>query len=164
MKPNMKNSKRVKFFAAAIIAIAAAGHDSLACTNVLITRGASADGSCMISYAADSHQLFGELYFRPAADWEEGSMLKIYNWDTGYLMGEIPQASHTYQTVGNMNEHQLIIAETTYGGREELWEQEGAIRHAPEGGNGPRSHKDHSRTRGHMGICVRGRVLLHCRH
>lgn len=127
MKPNMKNSKRVKFFAAAIIAIAAAGHDSLACTNVLITRGASADGSCMISYAADSHQLFGELYFRPAADWEEGSMLKIYNWDTGYLMGEIPQASHTYQTVGNMNEHQLIIAETTYGGREELWEQEGAI-------------------------------------
>ena len=70
----MKNSKRVKFFAAAIIAIAAAGHDSLACTNVLITRGASADGSCMISYAADSHQLFGELYFRPAADWEEKSL------------------------------------------------------------------------------------------
>lgn len=93
-----------------------------ACTNILVTHGASADGSAMVSYAADSHQLFGELYYSPAADWEKGEMLKIYEWDTGKYLGMIPQARHTYQTVGNMNEHQLIIAETTYGGRPELYD------------------------------------------
>lgn len=91
-----------------------------ACTNVIVTKGASADGSCLVSYAADSHQLYGELYFTPAADWPEGALLDIYNWDTGLFGGRIPQVSHTYQTVGNMNEHQLIICETTFGGREEL--------------------------------------------
>lgn len=98
-----------------------------ACTNILVTRGASADGSCMVSYAADSHQLFGELYYRPAADWEKGAMLNIYEWDTAKYLGQIPQVRHTYQTVGNMNEHQLIIAETTYGGRSELWDSTGVM-------------------------------------
>ena len=98
-----------------------------ACTNILVTRGASADGSCMVSYAADSHQLFGELYYRPAADWEKGAMLNIYEWDTAKYLGQIPQVRHTYQTVGNMNEHQLIIAETTYGGRPELWDSTGVM-------------------------------------
>ena len=98
-----------------------------ACTNILVTRGASADGSCMVSYAADSHQLFGELYYRPVADWEKGAMLNIYEWDTAKYLGQIPQVRHTYQTVGNMNEHQLIIAETTYGGRPELWDSTGVM-------------------------------------
>ena len=98
-----------------------------ACTNILITKGASADGSCMVSYAADSHQLFGELYYHPAADWGKNSMLDVYEWDTHKFLGRIPQAPHTYQTVGNMNEHQLIIGETTYGGRSELWDSTGVM-------------------------------------
>ncbi len=98
-----------------------------ACTNVIVTKGASADGSCMISYAADSHWLFGELYLRKAADWAPGTMLQITEWDTMKHLGEIPQVAHTFQTVGNMNEHQLIIAETTYGGREELVDPAGIM-------------------------------------
>jgi dipeptidase len=81
----------------------------------------------MITYAADSHVLYGELYFRPAADWAEGTMISIYEWDTGKLLGEIPQVPHTYSVVGNMNEYQVAIGETTYGGRAELGSQEGAI-------------------------------------
>ncbi len=91
-----------------------------ACTNIIVTKGASADGSCMVTYAADSHQLYGELYFRPAADWPAGAMLDIFDWDGGMYRGKIAQIPHTYQTVGNMNEHQLIIMETTFGGREGL--------------------------------------------
>ena len=94
--------------------------ESQACTNVLVTKGASADGSNMISYAADSHQLYGELYFAPAGVWNPGDMRQINEWDTGKFLGHIPQVGRTYQRVGNMNEHQLIIAETTYGGRPEL--------------------------------------------
>jgi dipeptidase len=98
-----------------------------ACTNFLVTKGASTDGSTFISYAADSHVLFGELYFWAAADHEEGSMLKVYEWDTGKYLGEIPQVAHTYNVVGNMNEHQLAIGETTYGGRHELVDSTGII-------------------------------------
>ena len=98
-----------------------------ACTNILVTPGASADGSSMISYAADSHALFGELYFKRAADWAKGSLLKVYDWDTQRYLGEILQAAHTYKTVGNMNEHQLIIGETTFGGREELHDETGKV-------------------------------------
>ncbi len=98
-----------------------------ACTSILVTKGASKDGSTMISYAADSHQLYGALYFRPAADYPEGTMLKVYEWDTGKYLGEIPQVGHTYQTVGNMNEHQLAISESTFGGRKELYGQDGII-------------------------------------
>lgn len=97
------------------------------CTNFLVTKGASIDGSTMITYAADSHTLYGELYFQPAADHPEGTMRKIYEWDTGKYLGEIPQPAHTYSVIGNMNEFQLAISETTYGGRKELGSQEGAI-------------------------------------
>jgi dipeptidase len=93
---------------------------SQACTNFLVTKGASTDGSTMITYAADSHVLYGELYYRPAADYPEGAMLDVYEWDTGKYLGRIPQVRHTYSVVGNMNEHQVSIGETTYGGREEL--------------------------------------------
>ena len=98
-----------------------------ACTNIIVTRGASTDGSAMVSYAADSHWLYGELYFRNAADWKRGSMRKIYDWDSGRYLGEIEEIAHTYKRVGNMNEHQLIIAETTFGGREELHDKYGLL-------------------------------------
>ena len=96
-----------------------------ACTNFLITKGASTDGSCMISYAADSHVLYGELYHYPAKDWPAGAMLDVYDWDGGMYRGQIPQIAHTYNVVGNMNEYQLAIGETTYGGLESLWEGDG---------------------------------------
>ena len=91
-----------------------------ACTNFLITKGASADGSCMISYSADSHTLFGELYHWPAAVYPEGAMLDVYDWDTGKFLGKIKQVRQTYNVIGNMNENQVALGETTYGGREEL--------------------------------------------
>ena len=103
------------------------GVHSFACTNVIVTAGASSDGSVMVTYAADSHQLYGELYFHPAKNWDEGSMLKVYNWDEGNYMGSIRQVPKTFQTVGNMNEHQLMITETTFGGREELWHGAGVM-------------------------------------
>lgn len=96
-----------------------------ACTNVIITPGASRDGSSIVSYAADSHLLFGELYFRPAAFYPENSVLPVVEWDTQRPLGNIRQVRQTYQTVGNMNQHQLIIAETTWGGREELYSGSG---------------------------------------
>ena len=89
-----------------------------ACTNLIVTKGASANGSNMCTYAADSHQLYGALHFTPAADFPAGAMREIIDWDSGKRLGEIPQASHVYSVTGNMNEHQLVIGETTYGGRE----------------------------------------------
>ncbi|MEZ5106880.1 MAG: C69 family dipeptidase [Draconibacterium sp.] len=97
------------------------------CTNFLITKGATVDGSTMITYAADSHTLYGELYFQPAQDYTAGAMRDIYEWDTGKFLGQIPQPSHTYSVIGNMNEFQLAIGETTFGGRSELETQKGAI-------------------------------------
>ena len=100
---------------------------TFACTNYLITRSASTDGSTMISYAADSHVLYGELYHWPAATWPEGTMMDIYEWDTGKFLGKIEQAAETYNVVGNINEHQVAIGETTYGGLSVLGKQPGAI-------------------------------------
>ncbi|QZT36865.1 C69 family dipeptidase [Halosquirtibacter xylanolyticus] len=104
-----------------------ATYSSDACTNFLITKGASKDGSTMVTYAADSHSLYGELYFWPAADHAQGAMRDVYDWDSGKYLGQIPELSHTYQVVGNMNEHQLVIGETTFGGRSELHGQAGAV-------------------------------------
>ena len=98
-----------------------------ACTNYLVTKGASTDGSVMISYAADSHVLYGDLYHWPAAKWPAGAMLDVYDWDTGKFLGKIKQAAETYNVVGNVNEYQVAIGETTYGGRKELHHQDGAI-------------------------------------
>jgi dipeptidase len=98
-----------------------------ACTNFLVTRGASVNGSTMITYSADSHQLYGELYYWPARDYPEGTMLDVYEWDTGRYLGKIKQSAHTYSVVGNMNEHQLAIGETTYGGIESLVDTTGII-------------------------------------
>ena len=96
-----------------------------ACTNLLVGKNASVDGSTIITYAADSHTLFGDLQYLPAADHPAGAMRKIVDWDSGKPMGEIPEVAHTYAVVGNMNEHQVTIAESTWGGREELWDLNG---------------------------------------
>lgn len=100
---------------------------TFACTNLLIGKKASADGSTMISYAADSYSLYGELYHWPAKHHAPGEMLKIHEWDTGKYLGEIPQARYTYNVIGNMNEHQLAIGETTFGGRSELSDSTGIM-------------------------------------
>jgi dipeptidase len=100
---------------------------TVACTNFIITKGASVDGSVIISYSADSHTLYGELYFWPAADHPAGTMVDVIEWDTGKPKGKIPQVKHTYSVIGNMNEHQVAIGETTFGGREELLSQKDAI-------------------------------------
>lgn len=98
-----------------------------ACTNYLVTKGASKDGSTMITYAADSHIRYGELYFSPAKDWPKGSMVTIYSRGTAKPLGQIPQVDHTYQTVGFMNEHQVAIGESTFGGRPELKDSTGIM-------------------------------------
>lgn len=101
--------------------------DAAACTNFLVTKGASADGSVMISYNADSHLLYGELYHWSAGVWPKGTMMDVYDWDTGKYLGRIEQAPRTYNVIGNMNENQVAIGETTYGGRHSLQEQPSAI-------------------------------------
>lgn len=90
------------------------------CTSLLVGRKASADGSSMITYAADSHVLYGELYHYPASDNPKGAMREVREWDTNKHLGYIPEVHHTYSVTGNMNEHQLAISESTWGGREEL--------------------------------------------
>ena len=100
---------------------------SYACTGLLVGKGASADGSVMISYSADSHTLYGELYYWPAADHAPGSMRQITEWDSGQPLGQIPEVAHTYAVIGNMNEHALAITESTWGGREELTDPNGLM-------------------------------------
>ena len=100
---------------------------SFACTNLLVGKLASSDGSTMVSYSADSYSLYGELYHWPAAVYSVGAILDVYEWDTGKFLGKIPQVKQTYNVVGNMNEHQLCIGETTWGGREELSDTTGII-------------------------------------
>ena len=110
-----------------LLLLAGFSFHSTACTNFIFTKGSTTDGSVMITYSADSHVLYGELYHWPARDWPAGAMLDVTEWDTGKPMGKIPQVKHTYNVIGNMNENQVAIGETTYGGREELFTQKGAI-------------------------------------
>ncbi len=115
--------KTIRFITVMLfVALFLTNFQTRACTNFLITKGASKDGSVMITYSADSHVLYGELYYWPAKAWPAGSMVDVYEWDTGKFMGKIPQASITYSVVGNMNQHQLSIGETTFGGRSELFD------------------------------------------
>ena len=100
--------------------IGSAVRPASACTNFLITRGASADGSVMITYAADAHDFYGELSYIPPGVHPPGAMRDVFEWDTGEFLGQIAEAPVTYSVVGNMNEHQVAIGETTFGGREEL--------------------------------------------
>jgi dipeptidase len=97
------------------------------CTNLLVGKTASIDGSTMVTYSADSYALYGELYHWPAANHPAGSLLDVREWDSNRYLGKIPQVSHTYNVVGNMNEYQLCIGETTFGGRHELSDSTGII-------------------------------------
>ena len=111
--------------AATLISLSSA--DALACTNMLVGKKASVNGATMISYNADSHTLYGELYYTPAADHAPGAMRKVIEWDTNKPLGEIPQPAHTYRVVGNVNEWQVTIAESTWGGRHRLSDKNGII-------------------------------------
>lgn len=119
--------RRIFRFCLAATAAAIAWSSAEACTNFIVTKGASTDGSVMVSYAADSHQLYGCLYHTPGGRFRPGDLLRIEEWDSGRYLGDIPQVPFTYSTVGNMNEHSLIIAETTFGGRHELADSTGRI-------------------------------------
>ena len=94
--------------------------NGFACTNFLVGKSATTDGSTLITYSADSYFLFGALSYYPAATYPAGTMLDVHDWDTGKYLGKIKQAEKTYAVVGNMNELQVSIGETTYGGRPEL--------------------------------------------
>ena len=100
--------------------LVAAWTTAFACTNFLVGKNASVDGSTIISYAADSYSFYGYLHFQPAADHPQGSVRAIKEWDTGKPLGSIPEVSHTYSVVGNTNEWQLTITETTCPGRKEM--------------------------------------------
>ena len=104
-----------------------AGVYALACTNFIVGKKASVDGSVICSYNADSYGAFMWLYHYPAGKHAKGEMRKIYEWDTNKYLGEIPEAEETYNVVGNINEWQLTIGETTYGGREEMIDSTGVI-------------------------------------
>ena len=107
------------------MAVAAAG--AMACTNFIVGKKASKDGSVICSYSADSYGIFQGLVHRPAAKHEKGEMLKIYDWDTNKYHGEILEAEETYNVIGNINEWQVTIGETTFGGREEMVDTTGIL-------------------------------------
>ncbi len=100
---------------------------TMACTNFIVGKNASADGSVICSYNADSYGAFMWLYHYPAAKHQKGEMRKIFEWDTNKYLGEIPEAEETYNVIGNINEWQVTIGETTYGGREEMVDSTGII-------------------------------------
>lgn len=101
--------------------------DAFACTNFIVGKKASKDGSVICSYNADSYGMFIGLCHYPAGKHPKGTMRQIYDWDTNERHGEIPEAEETYNVIGNINEHQLTIAETTYGGREEMVDTTGTL-------------------------------------
>jgi dipeptidase len=110
-----------------LIAFSFASIAAWACTNFLAGRGATVDGSTMITYSADSYNFFGALYHSPAATYPPGTMKNIYDWHTKDLRGQIKQVERTYSVIGNINEHQVTIAESTFGGRPELVNPEGIM-------------------------------------
>ncbi|MCM1111021.1 MAG: C69 family dipeptidase [Clostridium sp.] len=120
-------NKTLIFSAALAAILSGAAAEADACTSLIAGRNATADGSVIITYAADSHTLYGELYNQPAADHPAGAMRRVVEWDTGEYLGEIPEVTHTFRTIGNMNEHGLTIAESTWGGREELVDTTGIV-------------------------------------
>jgi dipeptidase len=105
---------------AALIVISLVAQQSLACTSILVTKGASIDGSTMITYSMDSHELYGKLAYRPAGIHLPGTMRDVFHGETGVFLGRVNEAPVTYARVGHINEHQLAIAETTFTGRDEL--------------------------------------------
>ena len=115
--------KLFAFLTAALVAVSSGN----ACTNFIVCKGASADGSVIVSYSADSYGMYGHLAHFAAAVHPKGAMRDVYEWDTNKYLGQIPEAPVTYNVVGNINEYQVTIGETTNGGREECWEGPGVI-------------------------------------
>ena len=115
-----------KLFMTAVTLLAAIT-SSMACTNLIVGKAASADGSVIVSYSADSYGMYGYLCHYSAAVHAPGTWREVYDWETGRYTGRIPEAAQTYNVIGNINEHQVTIAETTFGGREELVNPEGII-------------------------------------
>ncbi len=109
-----------------LLFISCAGYAS-ACTNFIVGKNASADGSVFCTYSADSYGLYAHLRHYPAGTHAKGEVVKIYDYDTNVCHGEIPQAPVTYNVVGNINEYQVSIGETTFGGREEMVDTTGII-------------------------------------
>lgn len=122
----MNISKQIKTFALAAI-MSASAMEASACTNLIVGKKASVDGSVLVSYNADDYGMFGHLCHYPAGTHQKGVMRKIFDWDTGEYHGEIPEAPVTYNVIGNINEFQLSIGETTYGGREEMIDTTGIL-------------------------------------
>ena len=118
-----------KIFASALMAVAMMGcvSEAEACSNFIVGKKASADGSVMCSYSADDYGMFQYLCHYPAAKHAKGEMRKIYDWDSNKYHGEIPEAAETYNVIGNINEWQVTIGETTYGGREEMVDSTGIM-------------------------------------
>ena len=116
--------KRLTLSVALVVAAVA---NAFACTNLIVGKNASTDGSTIVSYSADSYGLFGELYHYPAGVHKKGALIDVHEWDTGKYLGRIEQARQTYNVIGNMNEFQLTIGETTFGGRPELVDTTGII-------------------------------------
>ena len=118
-----------KIFASALMAVAMLGSVSEveACSNFIVGKKASVDGSVMCSYSADDYGMFQYLCHYPAAKHAKGEMRKIFDWDSNKYYGEIPEAAETYNVIGNINEWQVTIGETTYGGREEMVDSTGIM-------------------------------------
>lgn len=118
-----------KIFALALMAVAMLGSvsEAEACSNFIVGKKASVDGSVMCSYSADDYGMFQYLCHYPAAKHAKGEMRKIFDWDSNKYYGEIPEAAETYNVIGNINEWQVTIGETTYGGREEMVDSTGIM-------------------------------------
>lgn len=116
-----------KLIGCLVLAIAAATYNAGACTNFIVGKNASADGSVMVTYNADSYGMYGNMYRHVGGNHQRGEMRPIYEWDTNKYLGEIPQAKRTYNVVGQMNENQVTVTETTFGGREELADPEAIL-------------------------------------
>ena len=104
-----------------------AGTYAMACTNFIVGKKASMDGSVFVTYNADSYGVFMPLYHYPAAKHAAGEMRQINEWDTNKHLGEIAEAAETYNVIGNSNEWQVTVGETTFGGREEMADSTGII-------------------------------------
>lgn len=118
---------KMKRLLLAVLLLTAYMANGWACTNFIVGKKASADGSVIVSYSADSYGMFGYLCHFPAAQHAPGTMRDIYDWDSGKYLGKIKEAKQTYNVIGNMNEFQVTIGETTFGGRPELVDSTGIM-------------------------------------
>jgi len=116
-----------KIFVTFVVLLATLCQNAGACTNFIVGKNASTDGSVMVTYNADSYGMYGNMYRHVGGKHKSGEMRDVYEWDTNKYLGKIPQAKRTYNVVGQINENQVTITETTFGGREELADPEGII-------------------------------------